>query len=88
MKINVLSLEYLNDFQTIGCGGLFLFMSADIMVSLYDTHLLEQLLLQKYKAQRLALLKAQICMISFQTYTQIFGIHKALMNNFNALKSS
>ena len=28
----------------------------------------------------LALLKAQICMISFQTCTQIFGIHKALIH--------
>ena len=30
--------------------------------------------------QLLALLKAQICMISFQTCTQIFGIHKALIH--------
>ena len=28
----------------------------------------------------LALLKAQICLISFQTCTQIFGIHKALIH--------
>ena len=28
----------------------------------------------------IALLKAQICMISFQTCTQIFGIHKALIH--------
>ena len=28
----------------------------------------------------LALLKDQICMISFQTCTQIFGIHKALVH--------
>ena len=28
----------------------------------------------------LALLKAQICMISFETFTQIFGIHKALIH--------
>ena len=27
--------------------------------------------------KKVALLGAQICMISFQTYTQIFGIHKA-----------
>ena len=27
-----------------------------------------------------ALLKAQICMISFQTCTQTFGIHKALIH--------
>ena len=29
---------------------------------------------------RLALLKAQICMISFQTCTQMFGIHKTLIH--------
>ena len=28
----------------------------------------------------IALLKAQICMISFQTCSQIFGIHKALIH--------
>ena len=32
------------------------------------------------KRSLLALLKAQICMISFQTYTQIFGIHKLLIH--------
>ena len=31
-------------------------------------------------ALSLALLKAQICMISFQICTQIFGIHKALIH--------
>ena len=43
--------------------------------------------IQKYQiswdmeeVQELALLKAQICMISFQTCTQMFGIHKALLH--------
>ena len=30
--------------------------------------------------QSIALLKAQICMISFDTCTQVFGIHKALIH--------
>ena len=32
----------------------------------------------QYTVIAVALLKAQICMISFQTCTQIFGIHKVL----------
>ena len=31
-------------------------------------------------SSKVALRKAQICMISFQTSTQIFGIHKALIH--------
>ena len=35
---------------------------------------------QRFATPHVALRKAQICMISFQTCTQIFDIHKALIH--------